>query len=308
MKIIRDIKNIPAIKNAVLTIGTYDGVHQGHQQIIKKINKIAAEVEGESVIITFHPHPRSIINNNRVQLLSPLNEKFELMQLYEVNNVVVVPFTRSFSQQSPEAYVHDFLYQNFKPHTVVIGYDHRFGKDRKGDIHFLKEQGQKLGFQVEEISKQVIDNISVSSTKIRNALNDGKVEVAKELLGHPYTIEGTVVRGQQLGRQIGFPTANIQITEDDKLIPLQGVYAVRVLLEKQTLNGMLNIGTRPTVGGESETIEVNIFDFEEDIYGQHLKLEFVQHIRAEQQFAGLKELVDQLQKDKETVLTVLENS
>lgn len=305
MKIFRQINEIPNFKNGVLTIGTFDGVHMGHQSIIQRINNLAKKIDGESIILTFHPHPRSIISKKRVELISPLGEKFALLKKYKVDNVVVIPFTRSFSEQSPEDYVKGFLYQNFKPHTIVIGYDHRFGKDRAGDINFLKTKGNELGFGVEEISKQLIDDLAISSTKIREALTIGKVSVANELLGHPYYIKGIVVRGQQLGRQIGFPTANINIQEPDKLVPANGVYAVRAYLKDQGYNGMLNIGFRPTVEGIDKTIEVNIFDFEANIYGEEIKVELIKHIRPEEKFAGLSELVEQLEKDREKVKAIL---
>lgn len=305
MRIFRDLTQLPSFKNSVVTIGTYDGVHMGHQKIIQRINGLAKEVEGESILVTFHPHPRSVVNDQKVLLLSPLEEKFNLLQRNKVDNVVVVPFTRNFSQQSPDEYVRNFLYENFQPHTIVIGYNHKFGKDRAGDIHFLKDLSKELSFQVEEISKQTIEENSVSSTKIRKALFASDVEAANQLLGHTYFIQGIVVRGQQLGRQIGFPTANIKVESEDKLIPQNGVYAVMVSIAKQRCKGMLNIGVRPTVSGLNQTIEVHIFDFEQNVYGEQIRVELVAHIREEQKFAGLKELVAQLELDKGVALGIL---
>ena len=306
MQVLRNIQDLPQFNNAVLTIGTYDGVHKGHQMLIKRINDIAKSIGGESVIITFHPHPRSVVNNNRVKLISPLTEKLELLEKYNVDNVVVVPFTRAFSEQSPIEYIENFLYANFKPHTIVIGYDHKFGKNRAGDINLLLSMSETLGFNVEKISKQVLEDISISSTKIRQAVDSGKVKTACELLGHYFSIEGIVVKGHQLGSQIGFPTANIQVQEEDKLIAQNGVYAVKAYFNDKIVNGMLNIGIRPTIDdGEHKTIEVNLFEFDGDIYGEKVKLDLIQRVRAEQKFEGLSQLVEQLKMDKEVVEKIL---
>ena len=306
MRVFRNIQDLPQFKNAVLTIGTYDGVHKGHQMLIKRINDIAKSIEGESVIITFHPHPRSVVNNNRVKLISPLAEKLELLEKYNVDNVVVVPFTRAFSEQSPVEYIENFLYANFKPHTIVIGYDHKFGRNRAGDLSLLLSMSETLGFNVEKISKQVLEDISISSTKIREAVDSGEVKTACELMGHYFSIEGIVVKGHQLGSQIGFPTANIQVQEEDKLIAQNGVYAVKAYFNNKIVNGMLNIGVRPTIDdGEHKTIEVNLFEFDGDIYGEKIKLDLIQRIRAEQKFEGLSQLVDQLKKDRAIVEEVL---
>ncbi len=308
MQVFRNIQELPKFKNAVLTIGTYDGVHRGHQMLIKRINYIAKKIGGESVIITFHPHPRSVVNNNRVKLISPLTEKLEFLAKYNVDNVVVVPFTRAFSEQSPEDYVQNFLYSNFKPHTVVIGYDHRFGKNRAGDLSLLLSKSKILDFNVEKISKQVLEDISISSTKIREAVVSGNIKIANELLGHCFTIEGIVVKGHQRGSEIGFPTANIQVQEEDKLVAQNGVYAVKSHIKGKLVNGMLNIGIRPTIDdGEHKTIEVNLFDFNDDIYGEKVKLELYKRIRSEEKFDSLTELVEQLKKDKIAVEKVFEN-
>ncbi len=307
MNIFRQLNTLPIFKNAVITIGTYDGVHIGHQKIIQRINKLAQSIDGESIIVTFHPHPRMIVNDNyRIQLLSPLEEKFELLEEYGVDNVVVVPFTRSFSQQTPEQYVSDFLVNHFKPKKIVIGYNHRFGKNRAGDLNLLKEMGKTLDFEVEEIPKQEVDDLGVSSTKIRNALKEGRVATAKTLLGHSYFVRGIVVKGNQLGQKIGFPTANISVEDPNKLIPDNGVYAVGVKLRGKTYQGMLNIGLRPTVQqSKGKTIEVNIFNFNHNIYGEQIQIDFIQRIRSEQKFANLNALIEQLQKDKQTVLGIL---
>jgi len=304
MRVLRNLNDLPTFQNAVVTIGTYDGVHFGHQSIVKRINDIAQEVGGESILVTFHPHPRMIVNDKKVALLSTLEEKCDLLAKYKVDNVVVVPFTRSFSQQSPQEYIEDFLVKNFQPKKIVIGYNHRFGKNRAGDIHLLRQMGETLQFEVEEISKQLVKDNSVSSTKIRKALEEGDVERAMNLLGHPYFLKGIVVKGNQLGRKIGFPTANLSVDEY-KLIPANGVYAVEVKVREKAYKGMLNIGLRPTVSGNSKTIEVNIFDFEEDIYGETIRMNFQHRIRSEQKFANLEALIHQLKKDKEVVLDLL---
>ncbi len=305
MRIFRNLDNLASFKNAVITIGTYDGVHMGHQSILKRINDLAQDIEGESILVTFHPHPRMIVNDKQVSLLSTLEEKFDLLAKYGVDNVVVVPFTRDFSQQSPQAYIEDFLVKNFQPKKIVIGYNHRFGKNRAGDIHLLRKMGKKLDFEVEEISKQLVEDNSVSSTKIRQALELGEVETAVNLLGHPYLLQGIVVKGNQLGRKIGFPTANLSVDSEYKLIPENGVYAVKVKVREVWHNGMLNIGLRPTVAGDSKTIETNIFDFEEDIYGETIVLDFQHRIRPEQKFVNLDALIRQLKKDKEQVVKLL---
>jgi len=310
MRVFRDINKLPNFKNAVLTIGTYDGVHKGHQMLIKRINDIAKSVDGESVIITFHPHPRSVVNNKRVRLISPLTEKIALLEQYNVDNVVIVPFTRSFSEQSPTQYIENFLFANFQPHTIVIGYDHRFGKNRKGDIHLMKQFSESLQFNLEQISKQVLENISISSTKIRNALLEGgDVKIARDLLGHPFSIQGIVVKGRQLGSQIGFPTANIEVQEEDKLIAQNGVYAITALVGDKNIYGMLNIGVRPTLDdGEHKTNVVKLFDFNEDIYGEKIKLDLIERVREEKKFENLNQLVEQLHKDKLQVQKILEQA
>ncbi|MGB0931064.1 MAG: bifunctional riboflavin kinase/FAD synthetase [Chitinophagales bacterium] len=305
MRVFRNLNDLPNFQNAVITIGTYDGVHIGHQSILKRINDSARSIEGESILVTFHPHPRMIVNDKKVSLLSTLEEKCDLLARYEVDNVVVVPFTRNFSQQSPQEYIEDFLVKNFQPKKIVIGYNHRFGKNRAGDIHLLREMRKSLNFEVEEISKQLVEDNSVSSTEIRNALEKGEVKTAVNLLGHPYFLQGIVVKGNQLGRKIGFPTANLSVDSEYKLIPENGVYAVKVKVREAWHKGMLNIGLRPTVSGDSKTIETNIFDFDEDIYGETIVLDFQHRIRAEQRFVNLDALIRQLKKDKERVLELL---
>jgi len=306
MRVFRHIDELPAFQNAVLTIGTFDGVHIGHKKIISRIEEIAREENGESILITFDPHPRIVLSNDdSVRLLTTLNEKTELLRANGIDNLVVAKFSRSFSEMTPEEYITDFLYKRFQPNVVVIGYDHKFGKNRAGDINFMKDKGAELGFRLEEIPKQQVDEMSVSSTKIRQALQEGNIQQANSLLGHAYTVEGTVVRGDGIGRQLGYPTANLQVDEPYKLIPADGVYAVRVNYQETTYNGMLSIGIRPTFNGKMRTIEVNIFDFDQDIYGQKIKLAFVERIRPEIEFADADELIKKMDEDRQSALAIL---
>ena len=307
MRVYRSIEKPIDIKNAVITIGTFDGVHRGHQSILQHINAEAKKINGESVVITFHPHPRLLLrpDDKSLQLISTLDEKLDLLEKYQVQNVVVVPFTRAFSTLSASEYITDFLVDKFHPKKIVIGYDHHFGNNRSGNIDMLISHQDKFNFTVDEISKKVVDEIDVSSTKIRKSLNDGNVKQAASLLGHEYTLEGIIKKGKQLGRTIGYPTANINSPEELKLIPAYGVYAVKVFYKNELYKGMLNIGKRPTVDGTDMTIEVNIFDFDKDIYGERIKVEFVDRIRNEVKFDNLDALKNQIHLDKIQVLEIL---
>jgi len=299
MRIFRTLEEVPEFRHAVLTIGTFDGVHKGHQKIIEHINKMAATRGGESVILTFHPHPRMLVNphDTSLKLITTLEEKLNLLARYGVDNVVVVPFTRSFSQLSAEAYIHDFLLGQFHPELVVIGYDHRFGNNRAGDINMLHEAAKNGAFEVFEIKQQVVDDIAVSSTKIRKALESGNIQSATHLLGHSFSLEGFVVKGKQLGRQLGFPTANIHIDDMNQLIPADGVYAVQCVWKEEQYKGVMNIGKRPTVNGEQRTQEVHILDFSHEVYGEVLRINFVQRLRGEQKFEHLEALKAQIALD-----------
>lgn len=312
MLVHKDIDHLPAIKNAVVTIGTFDGVHLGHLQIIDQLKKEATAVNGETVIITFHPHPRSIVGRNgtKIYLINTLDEKIELLEKHGIDHLVVVPFTETFASQTAQDYVEDFLVKKFHPHTLIIGYDHRFGKNRTGDFHLLEDYAKKGTFKLIEITEKVLQEAAVSSTRIREALLQGEIETANELLGYNYFFEGTVVEGNKLGRTIGYPTANLRIENEDKLVPGNGVYAVyaAVLQEGKRdtqLKGMMNIGNRPTVDGSKRVIEVNLFDFDQDIYGQTLRVSLVQYQRGEVKFNGLDALKEQLAKDKLTATGLL---
>lgn len=301
MNVYNSLSDLPDFQNAVLTIGSFDGVHAGHQKIMERINQLAKKNDGESIVITFHPHPRQVIypNDKSLRLLNSIDEKVALFEKYGVDNVVVVPFTVEFSQQSADEYIQKFLLEKFNPKYIVIGYDHKFGLNRQGDINYLKWYSKEKNFEVIEISRHDIQNIGISSTKIRNFLLEGKVKQANNLLNHNYSIRGTVVRGQGIGKNLGYPTANIQIKNSFKLIPLEGIYAVEVIYRDQRYGGMLYIGDRPTLKEHNnQTIEVNIFDFQKDIYGEKLTIEFIEHIRGDEKFENLDGLKNQLAKDK----------
>lgn len=302
MQVLNDLSKLPHINNAVVTIGTFDGVHLGHQQIIKQLKETASKVEGESVIITFSPHPRSIVGSygGQVALLNTLDEKIFLLDIAGIDHLVIVPFTKEFASQTAEEYCKGFIHQYFKPHTIIIGYDHRFGKNRTGDYHLLEEIGLELGFDVKEIDEQVLNEVIISSTRIRNALLSNDIDTATQFLGYPYFFEGMVVIGNQVGRTIGYPTANIQLNTDEKLIPSDGVYAVTVRIKPNVdtqLFGMMNIGFRPTVDGKKRIIEVNIFDFDENIYAKTVQIHVHAFLRNEVKFSGLDALITQLEGD-----------
>ncbi len=303
MRVFRDLNNLPVFKNSVITIGTFDGVHKGHQKLIERINFLAQQNEGESIIITFHPHPRLVINpqDKSLRLLNTIEEKVSLLEKYGVDNLVIVPFSRDFSEQTAEDYISNFLVKNFRPKNIVIGYDHKFGKNRSGDYHLLEQMKGQYGYTMEEISKETLDDIGISSTKIRNALQSNEVALANDLLGHNYTLTGTVVRGLQNGRKLGYPTANLQVNDEHKLIPKTGIYAVNVTdasAPGETYKGMLSIGYNPTFDGKEQTIEVNILDYNKDIYGNTLTLEFIAFIRNEKKFDSLEALIEEIKNDE----------
>ncbi len=302
MRVFYELQNLPSFKNGVVTIGTFDGVHLGHQKIITQLKQEARKIEGETIIVTFHPHPRKIVQQNEtpLHLLNTLNEKLYLLEQSGIDDVIVVPFNQAFASQTAEEYVQDFLVGKIHPHTIIIGYDHRFGKGRTGDYHTLEKYGTLLNFKVKEISEEVLHEVAISSTQIRKALSEGKIDAANESLGYSYFLEGTVVKGNQIGRTIGYPTANIQVGDSDKLIPAIGVYAVKVIVDDATYGAMLGISLRPTIEESTKiSVEVNIFDFAQDIYGKIIKIEILAYLRDEVKFNGLYELKDALAKDEE---------
>ena len=310
MRIYRGLDNLEKIRNAVVTQGTFDGVHLAHKIILSKVKQLAKNKNGESVVMTFEPHPRMVLkpNTHDLKLLTTLDEKIELLQKEGIQNLIVIPFTIEFSQIQSQAFIKQILVDKIGTKTLVIGYDHRFGKNREGSFEHLKNYNNDYGFEVEEVSEQLVDEIAVSSTKIRKALNEGKITIAAKYLGRNYSIKGTVVKGRQLGRTIGYPTANLIVDSENKLIPSDGVYAVKVIVNSNTFGGMLNIGNNPTVEGKGRSIEVNIFDFSEDIYNQSISIIFVNKLREEEKFNGLDALKTQLEKDKLLAIEVIQNS
>ncbi|GAB2773423.1 bifunctional riboflavin kinase/FAD synthetase [Rhabdobacter roseus] len=291
-----------------MTIGTFDGVHLGHQKILSRLHEINSSTGGETVVITFWPHPRMIVSEDShgLQLLSTIDEKIDILAELGIQHLLIIPFTRSFSELSSDEFVQQVLVDRIGTKKLVIGYDHRFGRNREGSFEFIQQNAPRYGFEVEEIPRQDIDALAISSTRIRKVLLDGNVREAHELLGRPYQLAGTVVKGRQLGRAIGFPTANIELHESYKLIPANGVYVVRAEYDGKSYGGMLNIGTRPTVDGTSRTIEANLFDFTKEIYGEKLRIQFLAYLRPEQKFDSLNALIQQIQTDKKRALDVLE--
>lgn len=307
MKVHRGLENFEPIENAVVTQGTFDGVHLGHQRIIERLNRIAEARGGESVLLTFYPHPRYVLypDDNRMKILTTLDEKIEILESCGIDHLIVLEFTEKFSRQTSLQFIRDILVNKIGTDTLVIGYDHRFGKNREGSFEHLKKYSNTYGFSVEEIPAQDIDDVTVSSTKIRKALEAGDVVTAHKYLGRPFILRGKVIHGKRLGRDLGFPTANIEIPEPNKLIPKDGVYAITITINGVKHGGMLNIGYRPTVEGENRTVEANIFDFNEDIYNQEVSIGFVEKLRDEFKFDNLESLKNQLEKDKFAALEIL---
>jgi len=295
------ISELSGLTNSIVTIGTFDGVHLGHQKIIKRLVELKNKQGGEIVVFTFDPHPRKVLfpEQKDLKLITLTDEKCEVLKHFGVDHVLVFPFTKEFSQMQANDYIADVIVKGLKTKTLVIGYDHRFGSNREGSIETLKQFATTHQFNVEEIPAQEINQLNVSSTRIRKAIEEGDIQTANDFLGYSFFITGKVVKGKQLGRTIGYPTANISIGNEDKLIPKIGVYAVNVMLGKQSYKGMLNIGTNPTTDlDDNIKIEVNIFDFDQDIYGDNIKIEFVKRIRNEEKFTNLDELKQALANDK----------
>lgn len=292
---------------AVVTTGTFDGVHVGHRKIIDRLNQLATTVNGESVLLTFHPHPRMVLfpDDHGLELITTMEEKVQLLEDAGVQNLIIHPFTREFSRVSSIDFIRDILVEKLGTSILVIGYDHHFGRNREGSFEHLRESGPLYGFQVEEISVQDVDDVAVSSTKIRKALHVGDVSTANRYLAHPYQLSGTVIHGDKLGRELGYPTANIQVDDRNKVIPGNGVYACYVILDENKFKGMLNIGTRPTVHGHVRRIEVNIFDLDQELYGKRMALQLMERIRDERKFENVEQLKDRLAIDKNLALAVL---
>jgi riboflavin kinase/FMN adenylyltransferase len=308
MKIYRSLEDIPPISHPVVTTGTFDGVHLGHQKVLSRITEIAKRNNGETLLLTFYPHPRMVLQptDNDLKLLNTQEEKIELLRHAGLNHLVVIPSTKAFSRLSALEYVRDILVNKIGVKTLVIGYNHHFGRNREGSFEQLVEYGSIYNFSIEEIPAQEIDHLEVSSTKIRNALNEGNVKAAAIYLGRNYGLKGTIIKGKQLGKAIGFPTANIDIGDKYKLIPKNGVYAVEVNIDNKIYKGMLNIGVRPTFNTDNViSVEVHIFNLDEDIYHKTISVSFVDRIRDEKEFSGADELKKQLGEDKRVIQSLM---
>lgn len=299
MNIFHSINEFHSDKKTIVTIGTFDGVHLGHAAILKKLTQNTQNETFESTVLTFFPHPRMVLQGKSdLKLLNTINEKIELLEKIGIDNLIIHPFDEKFAELNAEAFVSTILVDHLRVQKIIIGYDHRFGKNRTANIDDLISFGAQYGFEVEQISAQEIDEISISSTKIRTALEEGDIQLANEYLGYSYFLSGTVVKGKQLGRTIGFPTANISLEEDYKLVPQNGVYVVQAEIDSKTIYGMMNIGFNPTVQGKQKTIEVHFFDFEADIYNRKIQVAILQRIRSEKKFESVELLKEQLKKDK----------
>jgi riboflavin kinase/FMN adenylyltransferase len=306
MQIHRSIENLPHFTNAALTIGTFDGVHEGHKKIIDALIKEARSISGEAIIITFHPHPRKIVHpNEHLQLINTPEEKIELLGKTGIDHLVIVPFNQGFASQSADEYIENFLIEKFHPHTIIIGYDHHFGKDRKGNFMLLAEKADEYNYRLLEIPKYILQEAGVSSTQIRNALLQSDIETANKLLGYEFFFEGLVINGDQLGRKLGYPTANLQYTDTDKIHLGHGVYAAYTEVNGKQYKGMLSIGNRPTLYNSNERVEINIFDFDEDIYGKTIRVIVKKYLREQEKYSSLDELKEQLAFDKKNSMAVL---
>ena len=306
MKLFHSINDFRTTKKTILTLGTFDGVHIGHKKILERITQNTENGKYESLVLTFFPHPRMVLQEkSEIKLLNTISEKTKLLEQTGIENLVIHPFNESFSRLTAEEFVHTILVDQFHIHKIIIGHDHRFGRNRTANIDDLIAFGKEYGFEVEQISAQEIQDVSVSSTKIRKALDEGNIALANDYLGYSYFLTGEVVKGKQLGRTIGFPTANINIEEEYKKIPKNGVYVVRTFINEKEVFGMMNIGFNPTVNGEKKTIEVNLFDFDSDIYGHKIEVSLLEYLREEQKFGSVDLLKEQLNQDKKTALAFI---
>ena len=303
MNIFHSINDFHSTKKTILTLGTFDGVHIGHRKILERITQNTKNGEYESLVLTFFPHPRMVLQGeSEVKLLNTISEKIALLENIGIQNLVIHPFDEAFSRLTAEKFVKTVLVDQFRIQKIIIGHDHRFGRNRTANIDDLIAFGKQYGFEVEQISVQEIDAVSISSTKIRTALLEGNMALANEFLGYEYFISGTILRGKQLGSTIGFPTANLHIDEKFKLIPQNGVYVVKSIINQKTVFGMMNIGFNPTVAGENLSIEIHYFDFDGDLYDQKISVSVLEYLRPEQKFESVALLKQQLEKDKKSAL------
>ena len=309
MKIIQTISNFISTEKTVVTIGTFDGIHIGHQKILSDLIETAKREKKKSVLLTFFPHPRMVLQKDvSIKLLNTINEKSVLLEKMGLDYLIIHPFSQEFSRLTALDFVRDILVNKLNTSRLIIGYDHHFGKNREGNIHQLKEYSLLYDFEVEEIPAQDIDDVSVSSTKVRKALHDGNLKTANNYLGYSYMLNGTVVNGKKLGGRIGYPTANLNIKEDYKLIPKTGVYVIKSIIDGTAFSGMMNIGFRPTVSGKHQTIEAHFFNFDKDLYGAKVTVELLYFLREEKKFDSVEELIVQLNTDKENAISYLKNN
>lgn len=302
------LNEVERVPNTVLTVGTFDGVHAGHRALMNTVLKKAKERKARSVIVTFDPHPREIINpgDAGIKLLTTLQERREVLEELGIDTLLVIPFDRDFSLLTAEEFIRDIIYNKVGVSEFVIGYDHHFGRDREGTIETVERLGKKLGFDAYVVSKQEVGDQTVSSTAIRNAISEeGDMQKAARMLRRRYRLSGTVVHGDKRGKEIGFPTANIHLLDERKVVPKRGVYAVKAAVEGKQWGGMMNIGVRPTFDGQEQTLEVHLFDFDENIYGKTIEIQFVERIRDERQFDGVEQLIEQLNQDKSSAQKIL---
>ncbi len=308
MKVFRNIDEIGFSDGSAVTVGTFDGIHLGHRIIIDKLKAVAEAKDLRSVVITFEPHPQIVLKNKseNIKVLSTLEEKLEIFNDLDIGNVLVINFTREFSYTHAEDFYKDYLVDKIGLKDLILGYDHMFGKDREGNFEMLKEISSKYDFTVDKVAEYKIDGEHVSSTAIRNLLNEGSIAKASKFLGRNYSIEGVVIEGNRLGKELGFPTANIAVGSANKLIPKTGVYAVKVVIEDRIYNGMMSIGINPTVSDDKLLkLEVNIFDFSENIYGKEIKIEFISYLREEKKFESIEQLIENISLDKEKTLNII---
>jgi riboflavin kinase/FMN adenylyltransferase len=303
LNIFHSINDFKSNKKTILTLGTFDGVHVGHKKILERVTQNTENGKHESLVLTFFPHPRMVLHGqSEVKLLNTIDEKINLLEKAGIQNLVIHPFDEKFSRLTAEEFVKTVLVDRFQIQKIIIGHDHRFGKNRTADINDLIAFGQQYNFEVEQISVQEIDAVSISSTKIRNALMEGNMALANDYLGYDYFLTGTIAKGKQLGRTIGFPTANLKIKENYKLIPQNGAYVVKSIIDQKTVYGMMNIGYNPTVAGENLSIEIHYFNFDQDIYDQKITVSILERLRPEQKFGSVDLLKEQLKKDQKTAL------
>ncbi len=301
MKVTKGLKNAVSSHPSILTLGTFDGIHQGHRTIISKLTSESKKYDLKSIILTFFPHPRNIVSSKKIKSINTIDEKIQIFSELDLDELIIQNFNKSFSEMGAEEFI-KLLVNNLNLKKIIVGYNHRFGKNRLADIHVLRDYSIKYDFEVVEIKAFEVEKIKISSTKIRSAINDGDIDICNSYLGYNFNINGIVVKGKSIGKSIGFPTANINIAEEYKIIPKNGVYLVRCFFEKNKFYGMMNIGYNPTFGSNEKTIEVNIFDFNRDLYNKKIRIEFLKFIRDEIKFDNVEDLQNQLIEDRENCI------